>query len=360
MRRGHLARLGPVCPACRAPDDDAAPLALGVVAREVEDDVLEGTLVCGRCRREFPILDGVPIVVPDLATFLRGNAPLLLERDDLSPEVEALLGDCLGPQSSFDVFRQHVSSYAWDHWADLDPGEPRGDPAPGGLRRLLARGLELAGDGPAGAALDVGCGPGRSLWELAARDDVELVLGVDLHVPMLRLASRVLRTGRVRYARKEVGLIHSRRDFEARLPGREKIDTWCCDATALPFRRGTFALATAMNLVDSVKAPLSAIGAMSHVLVEGGRAVLTSPYDWASTATPQEAWIGGQRERGPLRGDSAALLRTALSPSGHPGAQGLELVGEADGLPWAVRMHARSVMLYRCHVVAATVRPPRA
>ena len=32
MRRAHLEALRPVCPACRAPGDDAAPLELGAVA----------------------------------------------------------------------------------------------------------------------------------------------------------------------------------------------------------------------------------------------------------------------------------------------------------------------------------------
>lgn len=366
MRRGHLDALRPVCPACRRPDDDAAPLALDRVALASPggDDVLEGTLACGRCRREFPIVDGVPLLVPDLPTFVRNNQQALLQREDLGELAEGVLGDCLGPGSAFDVSRLHLSSYAWDHWGDLDVGAPgerpwaREDAPPGGLRRLLQRGLALAGPGPRGHAIDVGCGPGRTLFDLAARDDVDLVLGVDLHVPMLRLASAAVRRGVVRWPRREVGLVHTRREARVDLPGREKVDVWCCDAAALPFRQGTFALGAGMNLVDSAAAPLQLLGALSHVLRLDGRAVLSSPYDWAGVATPAEAWIGGHGARGPLGGDSAALLRVALSPAGHPGAQGLELEAEEDGVPWAVRMHARATMRYRCHLVAARVRPP--
>lgn len=358
MRRRHLEALRPICPVCRAQPDGPAPLALGQVALERGEDVLEGLLECTRpgCRREYPILDGVPYLIPAIRAFAKEHALELLIRDDLSELLEGVLGDCLGPGSGFDVRRQHLSSYAWDHWADLDPREQGSEPAPGALRRLLSRGIELAGPGPRGHAIDVGCGAGRTTFDLAARPDVDLALGIDLHVSLLRLASRALRDGVARWPRRRAGLVHERREAKVDLPHQEKVDFWACDATALPFAPGTFALAAGMHVVDCVAAPLDLLRGLGQALVPDGRAVLSTPYDWSQAATPVEAWLGGHSQRGALQGDPAAYLRAVLTPEGHEGGPGLELVAEEDGLPWAVRMNERSTVHYRCHLVAARRR----
>lgn len=357
MRRRHLEALRPVCPVCRAPGDEA-PLEVGRVEREAAGDLLEGTLVCARarCQREFPVLDGVPLIVPDVRSFVAENVFALMARDDLSETLEGALGDCAGPGSWLDVTRQHLSSYAWDHYADLDPAEApatHGDP-PGGLRRVLAAGLALAPAPPPGPALDAGCAVGRTAFELAAlpgRED-ELVLGVDLNVGMLRLASRVLRQGVVRYPRRRVGVVYDRREFAACLPGAERVDFWCCDATALPLPAGTFGLATSLHVLDCIAAPVEHLAALGRVLRPGGLAVLAAPYDWATSVTPLDRWLGGHSQRAPHGGASEVAVRHLLTGE-RARALGLELLAEDDDVPWAVRMHARSVVRYSAHVVAA-------
>lgn len=358
MRRRHFETLRPVCPVCRGEDDDEAPLQVGRVEREQADDVLEGVLVCSRarCQREYPVLDGVPLLIPAIRGFVSDNLYALMARDDLSATLEGVLGDCAGPASWLELTRQHLSSYAWDHWADLDPAEaPLAaslDATPGGLRRVLAAGLELAPAAPAGPRLDAGCGVGRTAFELAARAGDELVLGVDTHVAMLRLASRVLREGLVRYPRRRVGLVYDRREFQVSLPGAERVDFWCCDATALPFARATFALAASLHVVDCISAPAEHLATLGRVLRPGGLAVIAAPYDWSPGATPVERWLGGHSQRAPHEGASEAALRNLLT--GEQGrALGLELVAERQDLPWAVRTHARSVVRYSTDLVVA-------
>src|SRR5438445_13898194 len=138
-----------------------------------------------------------------------------------------MVGDCCGPGSRFDQTRQHLSCYAWDHYADLDQKEPKAEPRPGSMLKTLEIGCALAAsvlmDAPItpatfqGAVLDAGCSVGRGTFALAQRTD-DLVLGVDLSLPMLRLAGEVLRNGRVRYPRRRVGLVHERREFTAVFP----------------------------------------------------------------------------------------------------------------------------------------------
>lgn len=359
MRLRHFETLRPICPVCRAANDAEYSLRIARVAREDDGHILEGVLHCGNanCLREFPIVDGIPLVVANLRQYASENLLWLYGRDDLTDLIESLLGDCCGPGSAFDQTRQHLSSYAWDHYADLDPDEPAGQPRPGSMLNNLTAGLKLIRSSPPGPAIDVGCSVGRGSFELAARGK-ELVLGVDLNFAMLRLASQVLRLGRVRYPRRRVGVVYDRREFRAPFAHSENVDFWACDALALPFPAATFSLAVTMNVLDCIPSPRELLVSLGRALKPGGNAVVNCPYDWSAGATPLEGWLGGHSQRSPLAGSSEKILRALLTPGGHPGSiNTLELTAERDDLKWYVRLHDRSTVDYRAHLVVATRRP---
>lgn len=352
MRRRHFDALRPLCPNCRTRGLESA-LVLGAIARERGQVVMEGALHCPRpdCQGEYPIVDGVPILVAGIRSYITDNLVYLLARDDLSAHVESMLGDGSGPTSSFNQTRQFLSSYAWDHYADLDPQEPPGEVRPGAVIRTLDRGLALLGGTPEGPALEIGCSVGRTSLELAQRHK-GLVLGVDVNVAMIRLAAHVLLEGEVRYPRRKVGLVYERRAFTARFAGADRVDYWIADALALPFAEGTFALAVSLNVLDCVQAPYNFLLEIGRLLRPGGGAVLSTPYDWSVGATPVEAWIGGHSQRGPNQGAAEPFLRSLLDGTHPQAVPGLRLVGEDPDAPWHVRLHSRSTMLYRNHIVA--------
>jgi SAM-dependent methyltransferase len=316
--------------------------------------LIEGVLGCTNpaCLREYPILDGIPLLVSDIRSFVRNNLLALGWREDLSECTESILGDCCGPGSGFDTIRQHLSYYAWDHYADRDPGEAPGELQPGATARLLQRGLELLPATPTGPILDIGCSVGRTSFALAEHFQ-QTVFGIDLNHAMLRLAARVLHHGQVRYPRRRVGLVYDRREFPVEFASKERADFWACDALALPFADASFALVVCLNVLDSIASPLELLRSLARVLQPGGLALLACPYDWSPAATPVEAWLGGHSQRGPHRGASEPLLRGLLTPGGHPEAiAGLRIVAELDDLPWQVRLHDRAAMTYRVHLVA--------
>jgi SAM-dependent methyltransferase len=105
----------------------------------------------------------------------------------------------------------------------------------------------------------------------------ELVLRLDLHLSMLRLASEVLRRGTVRYARRRAGLVYERREFPARFARLENVDSWACDATDLPFPVGAFSLAVGMNVLDCAQAPRDLLISLGRVLKGRGKAEVRSP-----------------------------------------------------------------------------------
>jgi SAM-dependent methyltransferase/uncharacterized protein YbaR (Trm112 family) len=326
LQRRHFETLRPVCPVC----DTGAPLKIERAIREEGDDLVEGILVCSneRCRREYPVIDGIPILVAAIRGWLAANPLQVLQRDDLSAEIESLLGDVLGSGSAFDTQRQHTGIYAGTHYGDGAPP----------LETLLP-----PLDGP---ALDIGCATGGTTFRIAARS-AALTLGVDLNFAMLRIAARALREGRVRYARRRVGLVYDRVEREVDVPARELVDFWCCDAAALPFAPATFGAVASLNLLDCTATPAAALAALARVLRPGGTAVIATPYDWSASATPVENWIGGHSQRGPHAGASEPLLRALLE------AEGLEIVSEEENVPWSVRLHDRSRVEYGVHAIVA-------
>jgi len=349
LRRGHFAAFVPHCPRCAGAAAGRHPLLLASVFAEQDDDVRAGMLHCSNaaCRHEYPIIDGIPLILPRLRTLLAERGVELFLRDDLAEPLESLLGDAIGPNSWFDVMRQTISTYAWDGWADLDPEEPAPDataPAPGAARRCLDALLALAGDAPAGRVLDLGCGAGRTTFDLAARHPEALVLGIDVNLALLRLAHGAMR-GRICYPRRRIGLVYDRRAFAVDLPAAARVDFWACDAAALPFEPGAAALIAALNLLDCVPDPAALLAALGTALRPGGRLLLATPYDWATRATQVEGWIGGHSQRGEDGGAAEPRLRALLGD--------LRVLGEVAAFPWATRLHARSAVAYRSHLLAA-------
>lgn len=357
MRRRHFAAFRPHCPRCARADTGLHALHLADIRAERDEDVLAGFLHCPSCRFEYPIIDGIPLILPDLAQALSERGIELLLRDDLDPMLESLFGDALGPGTWFDLWRQTVSTYAWDGWADLDPEEVvlAEGPHPGAARRCLARLLELADVAPGqtgGLMLDLGCGVGRTSFDLAAGDPASLVLGIDVGLGLLRLA-RGAAHGRVAYPRRRIGLVYDQRRFAVAPAGAERVDFWACDALALPFPAGIAKLAVALNLLDCVPEPVRLLSGLAGVLRPGGRLLLATPYDWSARVTPPETWIGGHSQRAARGGEAEPFLRALLREGEHPqSVPGLRLLAEEAAFPWHTRLHARGTVAYRSHLLA--------
>ncbi|MFC6486417.1 methyltransferase domain-containing protein [Nitratireductor sp. GCM10026969] len=355
MRIGHFETLRPVCPVCRSRGGADTCLSVTIAEAQQRDEIESGIIGCPTCGAEFPVVDGMPILVPDVRRFVEENLFYLLARTDLTPAVESLLGDAAGAASGLQSIRQHVSSYVWDHWGDKDPAEKEPAPgaaSPGSIVRALERGLDLLSvDLPDGPVLDLGCGPGRPVAELASRTG-RMVLGIDLSIPLARAARRALVGGEVDYPRRRGGVVYDRRRFAVSAADPRLVDVWICDALALPFPPETFGLVTAMNVLDCVTRPRQALVEIDRILKLAGETLLSLPFDWTGHVTPMEEWLGGHSQRAPHEGSAEAILEMLLA-DGAMAAGSLRRIGTPVEVPWHVRLHNRSCMHYTAHLLAA-------
>jgi SAM-dependent methyltransferase len=341
LLRGQLEAIGLICPVCRAQGRGELPLRLGVTVRADGDDILEGALVCDdtQCRREHPIIDGIPVVVSNLGGWAQHQLDAVLRREDLSPWMTSLLGDAAGAGTVLDNERRNLSTYATAHWAS--------DDSAGGFPALLGEAFALAAP-PAGVCLDLGASVGRGTFALAAAGATHAI-GVDLSFAMLKLPERARRTGRVTFEQRQHGVVYEGRELAA--PAAARVGFVCADVMNLPFATGTAGYALDINVVDCIAEPLVHLSEVARVIAAGASAIVASPYDWQPNATPLGNWLGGHSQRGELRGSPEATIRALLAGGAADAHLGLQLVGERERVPWRLYVNARSTMEYAVHVM---------
>ncbi|MBF0226462.1 MAG: methyltransferase domain-containing protein [Desulfobacterales bacterium] len=351
----HFEKFKPICPRCKQINGQEYFLEIRSILKKQDDDsIVEGILLCSnkQCMSEYPIIDGIPIIVANLRTYISQSIIPILGRNDFSDTMESLVGDCFGPGSLFDSHRQQLSVYCFDHYGDFDPKESQESPVlPGAVSSLLKQGILPIKDKIDGPVIDIGCSVGRTTFDLAETID-DIVLGVDLNFGMVKIAASVLNNGRVNYPKRRSGIIFDRRDFQVSFEKSKHVDFWVCDATDLPFSGANVSFGLSLNVVDCISSPYDHLKELSKILKPDGIAVISTPYDWTISATPVESWIGGHSQRSENQGSSDIMLRSLLAGGGHPNViEQLEILSEIEQIPWTLRLHERSSMKYMVHIL---------
>lgn len=169
-------------------------------------------------------------------------------------------------------------------------------------REVLEWCLAKATPAPSAHALDLGCGVGRLVGELAQRRPDWACYGVDTSYQLLRQADRYWRRGEI------LSLDESARGYEPieltghRLPN---VSFALAKAENLPLVKDSFTLITAIFLFDRLADPAAALAEVRRILRPGGRLLLVLPYNfqrpahWAELYPPARfrEWLAGHSWR---------------------------------------------------------------
>ncbi len=245
-----------VCPTCLPQE---VPLLTGV--REANDEeLLEGDLCCSSCGNIYPVEDGLGILLPE------GTR----QAEQRYEESET------------------VAAYLWNHYGDL--AGKRGIPL---FRRWASR-LRPSG----GFALDAGCACGRLTFEMAAGGGG--AVGIDLSPGFVRLARQLARGEDVSAELIEEGRIRSTLRISPPAGWKDAAAEFLvADATALPFRSGSFDRVVSLNLLDKVPRPRTHLRELGRTATSSeAQMLIADPFSWSEETAPQNEWLGGRQEGG--------------------------------------------------------------
>lgn len=333
-----------ICPRCRRFDEAGNrhlhTLSVARAFVEQEGEIIEGELGCANpeCGARYPILDGIPVVVTDVAAVLHGQAVAI--HQSRPAEVLAALAVHGPDDAQLPRLLEHLSIYLDAHYADRARPPLSGPSAPG-FSALAAALAQLTADhGRARRVVELGCSVGGGLRALAAGSD--LVVGIDLHFGALR-AARTLLAGRPHvYPRRRSGRYYARAEIVPEGPTDNAVLV-CGDALDPPLAPGYFDRAVALNLIDSVRNPPMLVSVLDGLVDATGLLALSSPFSWQSETVDDAARPVGE--------SGAAWLRERLV-GGLDLAAKYQIVDEKD-LMWALRRDERAANLYRTHWLTA-------
>lgn len=345
MRPEILEQVPLICPSCHSralppAQRRARSLSVGYVAAEDDGgEIIDAMLFCEACVQTYPVIDGIPLLVLDLKSYLAPRLWQIIEQD----RAPALMSDLLGYGPGWPNYADLCTSID-SNWGDRAEPAIEGPSPPCGQAELNER-LRSRTDERVGRSLDLGCGLGRSLAELSRGTD--LAIGVDLDLGSLRRARRILRGETLGYARRMTGTQYVPAEARAGDLAAPAAVLVCADAYNLPFPPSTFERVSALNLLDRVPNPPQLLRAIDEQCTSRGELLLSSPLIWQSV-TPEE-----NRPRGH---DPAAayvnLLRTGVGLMAP-----YEILDEGD-LAWWLRSEARMAYSYRSFYVRARKATP--
>ncbi len=281
-----LEKIQLVCPQCRDPAKDMySILAMNDIDEISSEHVMTGDLKCPDCGSKYPIIGGVPCILKDIDIW------------------QAKVNEEPDPDPVTKIFNEFHYGKLEDlqDWPD--------DQRYWSALKELSKGNYLN-------SLDLGCSVGRHTFELAEMSDT--TLGIDLRLSSLKLAV-------IRQIEHDV----------------TNILFIAADALDPPLIAGMFDHASALNLLDNVRYPLTLMGQMNALLKPDGQMLLATPYAWQENITPSEEWLTPDDVIGALRGST--LPQCGFS---------YNILAEEDQ-GWTLRNNERQYSHYISHIVKA-------
>ena len=344
MRVLHYQQLKPVCPCCKI-KSKISYLDL-VIFSGNEEDILSGKLFCPdeECKNIYPIVYGVPILVPDVSGWLTANLHLIGLKPFTDPELDVLIGKLIHPESAFTITRQQQSSYCLDHYENeikIKSSRVKDNSLKSSTNSFLDFIFKHMPSNRM-PILDLGCAVGGATFRIAAQTR-KPTLGVDQNWSFIQIAKNLLACGISPYSHRVIANEFEIREIELECNARELVDFWVADALSLPFDDDRFGAVVASNLIDCVTDPGLLIENLAKVSCDSSRIFLTTPYDWATHATPPMNWIYDTK-------DFSSFLERVNGYLKSRHDINLSHFTDPKDFLWTLHLHDRAVITYATEI----------
>ncbi len=340
---------------------------------EDPQEILEAILRCDRCKKTYPVVCGIPILMNELPKYLRQNYSFMVGycrvQASLSDEMQAALLNYVlldlksGEEELFPTartytrdtqlgFRTAVGPYLCTHYDDLGSVAKPSEPLYEFLQAYSTRNPHAVlegfanhhGNGGQGLAIDIGCHVGGFTALLAQRS--RFVYGIDLSFENLLLASQILK-GRpkklVRYRLYQEGKRYRWRGLNA--PHCQNVEFVVATGDNLPFKASSVDTVSSCNVVDIVEQPMKLVDEKLRVLKKGGLLLLSDPYEFHGVMFKR---LKTRSRKSPLK-----IIRQRITNQ-------IRIVQEDDHVPWVTKNSNRSYDIYYNHCLAGIKDRPRA
>jgi SAM-dependent methyltransferase/uncharacterized protein YbaR (Trm112 family) len=275
---------------------------------EVGDECIEGFLICRICNSQYPIIQGVPVVLQNFQEYARRRITIYGKWITNSKSFKLMeflrsMGTKIHIPTSNDLYeennilyRAYLYNHHNNHFDERLLSLLNKKIEPDHIYKMLGKkNLSLSGIG-----LDIGCSLGSSTLELANR--LPFVFGVDLSFSFILEARRMMHDKMV----KNVEFIVS-------------------DAINLPFKSRFFQSVVVLNLIDRVD-PHKLMVSINGCIKDDGKLILIDPYHFVN-------------ENNNDRFDSIQIRKMVEK-------LGYKIMSNESYIPWIVKMNERSYLFY--------------
>ena len=347
---------------------------LAVRSGEGAPDLRSGSIECVKCRRLYPILEGVAVLVADPREYLLAHVKGVSAcvPDDQIPkawraEFEEAREELVAEHIEEDLEAERVTSlYVMNHYLHASAPEQGGiewwkgrsgsfSPEIDDLvRRFWDRGPfsriedwlgSLSAPSGGWNIVELGCGVGGLLPRLASLS--RSYLGVDSSFASVALARHLALgcayRGKLRFPEDLLaGPVSREIAMEIPKSPPAHADFIVGDIDGAGLASGAWNLSIALNAIDMLEEPEVLPRLQARLIVEGGRVIQSGPYIW------HEAVARGLRSRLPRGiGESARAVEWLYEKAG------LKVSRREEQVPWLFFKHLRQIELYAVHLLLA-------
>ena len=302
--------------ACVKHSERKRNLSLDMLESSNGNECTEGFLKCEECRQLYPLIDGIPLLLEDVAEYV-STRPSLLGKWILSSKTSTMkeyLKDMssvltkLNKSQGNNLYEVDGSLYGSYNWAQFDYTNDdrflsllKWKMNPNDLYNKVVHSTMTNLDG---AALDLGCSSGYATFELAKK--FAFVIGIDLSFSFISEARRRMASSR-----------------------QGNLDFIVADCLRPPFLPSKFDLVMALNIIELMDIE-QLVNRIHRLLKEDGEVAFTSPYDYNRTQ------IGSRV--------SPQSFRQLLEKSGF--RIGSKYATTEAYIPWTLKINERTYLFY--------------